>query len=344
VSGPVSPGRDAEARGPKVLGVVGTLVWDTIHREGHPSGPTREWGGIGYALESLQASLPDDWEILPIIKVGHDLSEEAFRFLGRLERIRPGPGVQVVLDPNNRVELRYRGGVRVTERLTGGVSPWSWVELGELVSLCDALYVNFISGFEFDLETASVLRARYEGPIYADLHSLFLGVGREGDRVPRVLPHWARWLQCFDAVQMNEQEFHLLARREGDPWELAARVVGTELKLMTITLDARGAAYVASAGFDPDPFTWSRTRARVAVPGAARSGIVRQEDGEKDGDPTGCGDVWGSTTFARLLAGDTLEEAMSTANRMAARNVAYRGARGLGHHLAGRVVPDGGDR
>jgi sugar/nucleoside kinase (ribokinase family) len=41
--------------------------------------------------------------------------------------------------------------------------------------------------------------------------------------------------------------------------------------------------------------------------------------------------------FARLLAGDGLEEAMAEANRLAARNVEHRGARGLVRHLSGRL-------
>ena len=36
------------------------------------------------------------------------------------------------------------------------------------------------------------------------------------------------------------------------------------------------------------------------------------------GDPTGCGDVFGATLFARLLAGDALEPSIHEANRMAA--------------------------
>jgi sugar/nucleoside kinase (ribokinase family) len=55
------------------------------------------------------------------------------------------------------------------------------------------------------------------------------------------------------------------------------------------------------------------------------------------GDPTGCGDVWGATFFARLLSGDALDAAMEEANKRAARNVEHRGARGLFRHLVGRL-------
>lgn len=329
---------------PRVLGVIGTLVWDTIHqRDGRPE-PLEEWGGIGYALEALGVSLPPGWTIRPIVKVGGDLAEEALAFLRRLPRVQVDPGVRVVDWPNNRVVLHYEGTVRTSERLRGGVPPWRWPELGPIVSGCDALYVNFISGFEMELGTALLLRKHFSGPLYADLHSLFLGIGGRGDRIPRPLPRWAEWLHSFDAVQMNEAEFGLLARHEGDPWALAARAVGPELKLLTVTMGERGSAYVAAADFDPEPFRWPEARRKMGSSGPARSGRVAPTEPSVEGDPTGCGDVWGATTFARLLAGDSLESAMATANRNAARNVGHRGARGLGAHLVGRITPGGSGR
>jgi hypothetical protein len=297
-------------------------------------GPVEEWGGIGYALEALSAALPPEWEVVPLLKVGRDKSEDAYRFLRELPRVRVEPGVVVVPEPNNRVHMRYVGQVREAERLVGGVPPWRWVELGPLAQGCDALYVNFISGFEMDLETAQALRAGFRGPIYADLHSLFLGIGGQGDRIPRPLNRWAEWLQSFDAVQMNEAEFDLLGRGEGDPWELAASVVGADLKLIAVTLGERGAAYIASPSFVDDPFRWPSLRGGMASPGPAVSRKVSARS-EPGGDPTGCGDVWGATCFARLLRGDPIEDAMTGANESAARNLQHRGARGLGLHLSG---------
>lgn len=315
------------------------MVWDTIRRDSRPE-PITEWGGIGYALEALSVTLPPQWRIVPLLKIGADLAEEAFRFLRTLPRVDIDRGVRVVPQPNNRVEMRYSGQERLTERLTGGVPPWEWSELLSQTETCDALYVNFISGFELELETALTLRTRFRGPIYADLHSLFLGIGSQGDRVPRPLPHWAEWITCFDVVQMNEAEFGLLGRAHGDPWKLAADLVGADLKLITVTLGPRGAAYIASPGFCPDPFAWPALRGRLAVTGPVRSAKLEGEmvDGT-DGDPTGCGDVWGACCFARLFHGDSLEDAMAHANRKAARNVDHRGARGLGSYLEGRLEP-----
>ncbi len=327
--------------GAPVLGVVGTLVWDTIHRPEHPGGPVEEWGGIAYALESLVVSLPAPWTIRPILHVGQDLSEAAYRYLRSLPRVDAESGIVVVSEPNNRVTLTCLDGEPRTERLSGGVRPWTWAELLARLEGCDALYVNFISGFEMTLETAQALRIGYPGPIWADLHSLFLGVGRLGDRIPRVLPHWASWLSSFDAVQMNDAEFSLLGQMHGDPWALAASAAGRDLQLVAVTLGPGGAGYVAAPGFEADPAGWPQTRDRLGVTGPSVSGRVVSEAAVlgDDLDAIGCGDVWGSTVFARLLAGDPLERAMAQGNAMAARNMGHRGARGLHHHLERRLSP-----
>lgn len=321
------------------LGVIGTMVWDTIHARDAAARVVEEWGGIAYALAALAATLPDGWEVVPILKVGRDLSESAARFLRDLPRADPEPGVRVVPEPNNRVELNYESAVRRCERLSGGVPPWEWSELAPLVARCDALYVNFISGFEMGLAAAMQLRRAYPGPIYADLHSLFLGVSAEGWRVPKELPAWSDWLLCFDIIQVNEEEFDLLGRAWGDPWKLAADAAGPDLRLIVVTLGPRGAAYVAAAAFDQRPLEWHAARGRVVRESPVRSGHVAVEGGERTGDPTGCGDVWGATFFARLLAGDPLEVALATANRLAAKNVEYRGATGLHLFFQGRLTP-----
>ena len=324
----------------KTLGVVGTMVWDRIFdRDGHGT-PVEEWGGIAYALSALGAALPESWGILPIVKVGRDLTEDAFRFLREIPGVDVS-AVQVVPEPNNRVELRYANTERRTERLSGGVPAWTWPELAPPLDLCDALYVNFISGMEMELPTARALRAGYAGPTYADLHSLFLGITADGLRVPRSLAGWGDWLRCFDGVQMNEDEFELLGLASGDAWQVTAEALGPDLKLLTVTLGPRGAAYVAASDLASDPFLWRRT-SELPRAGTVRSGRVGPQGPPRAGDPTGCGDVWGATFFARLLAGDGPEGAMAEANRLASRNVEHRGARGLYRHLSGRLSHTGG--
>ncbi len=323
------------------LGVIGTMVWDRIFARDGRAAPVEEWGGISYALAALSAARAEDWELVPLLKLGRDLEPRARAFLAELPGLELGAGVFGVPEANNRVELHYQDRARRCERLTGGVPPWTWEELRPLLAGLDALYLNFISGFEMELETAIRLRMGFAGPIYADLHSLMLGIGPDGMRIPRPLVDWPEWLKCFDILQLNEDELALLAHAWGDPWRFAAEAVGPDLRLLLVTLGERGAAYFASSAFTPDPLEWRRPglglKRPLAAPGPVRTGRIAPPQVALEGDPTGCGDVWGATMFARLLGGAGLDGAVAAANRAAERNVRHRGATGLHLFLRGKL-------
>src|SRR6185503_15982327 len=68
------------------LGVVGSMVWDTIHGRDPAQPAVEEWGGISYALAAIDATLSEDWAIVPLIKVGRDLAPQASEFLRSLRR------------------------------------------------------------------------------------------------------------------------------------------------------------------------------------------------------------------------------------------------------------------
>ena len=323
------------------LGILGTMVWDRIFARDGRGAPIEEWGGISYALAAMSAACPQGWELVPLVKVGRDLEDRARAFMAELPGLEIGRGVIAVPEANNRVELHYQDRARRCERLTGGVPPWSWDELRPLVQDLDAIYLNFISGFEMGLETAIRLRMGFKGPIYCDLHSLMLGIGPDGMRIPRPLADWPEWLKCFDVLQLNEDELGTLTQAWGDPWLFAAQAVGPDLRLLLVTLGERGAAYFASSTFTPEPLRWRAgglgLQRPLAAPGPVRSGRLAPPSVATEGDPTGCGDVWGATMWARLLGGTGLEGAVHAANVAAGRNVQHRGATGLHHFLQGRI-------
>lgn len=309
------------------LGVIGVLVWDEIHGRDPAAPPIEEWGGIAYSLGALDAALPPEWEMVPLIKVGRDMRPQAAEFFGGLQRLMPGARPIEVDAPNNRVVLRYHTAERRCERLSGGVPPWTWPELGPLVKDLDALYVNFISGFELTLETAMALRQAFPGRIYADLHSLFLGLRADGHRVPQGLPEATRWFGCFDVIQLNEEELHQLAP---EPLPIAASALAAGAGAMVVTLGSGGAVYFeADRGREPGRLAPSGGVLRTArLPAPSVEAV----------DPTGCGDVFGATCCAGLLAGRPLEDAVAAANRAAARNATYRGAAGLAKFLRGELL------
>src|SRR5665213_2361616 len=89
------------------LGVLSSFVWDVIYNRDPLAPAVEEWGGIAYGLSGLDAALSDDWEIVPIIKVGDDLVSRATQFMSSLNRLAPDAALIGVPYPNYRVELRY---------------------------------------------------------------------------------------------------------------------------------------------------------------------------------------------------------------------------------------------
>jgi sugar/nucleoside kinase (ribokinase family) len=321
---------------PRRVGVIGSFVWDVIHGRDGQQTTIEEWGGITYALGALDAALSDEWQIVPIAKVGSDVAPRAHDFLRSLKRLAPDSALVEVPQRNNRVELRYLSAERRSEVLSGGVPPWTWAGLQPLVRDLDALYINLISGFELDLETATLLRQHVRGPIYLDLHSALLAVQPDGLRTPQKLPESPLWCRTADVLQVNEDEMQLLA---GDPMALAAVAMHEGVQCLAVTLGKRGMIYVAAPEFTGiDAANWPPPSTRVdSIDGTVRTALVpamATRDGDT-GDPTGCGDVWGATNFARLLAGDNFLDAITAAHRAAARNVDHRGATGLANYLRG---------
>ncbi|HUQ18607.1 MAG TPA: carbohydrate kinase family protein [Gemmatimonadaceae bacterium] len=319
----------------KRVGVIGSFVWDVIHGRDPRDAPVEEWGGITYALGALDAALPEDWQMVPLVKVGFDLAGRARDFVRDLERVAPDAAPIEVPHHNNRVSLHYQSSERRCERLTGGVPGWSWLGLKPLLADLDALYINLISGFELDLETAQLIRTHFKGPIYCDLHSLVLAVQPDGMRTLQPLPNPEAWCRCFDFLQVNEDEMEMMAP---DPLGLAAVAMAAGVSTLNVTMGKRGLVYFAAPGFDRLSDLDRRRLHRVT--GTIRTELIPAAPARNafNGDPTGCGDVWGATYFSRLLAGDNITEAMRQATVAAAKNVDHRGASGLARYLRGELT------
>jgi hypothetical protein len=325
------------------IGILGSLVWDVIHGRDPTMRPVEEWGGIAFALGGFEAALPPAWQIVPLIKVGSDLRDEAGALLRDLTHLVPGGRCVEVPVPNNRVTLRYQSAERRCERMSGGVPGWTWAELGPMVRDLDALYINFISGFELELGTAQALRQAFHRPLYADLHSLLLGMPQDGVRVLRPLSDPAAWLGCFDVVQLNEDEMAQFAR---EPLAVAAQAMAAGVKLLIVTLGPRGAVYFAAPGFDGWTERAAGVEARSARSASSASSAIRTALVPAPRvdvlDPTGCGDVFGAGVCAGLLTGRPPEAAIADGNLLAARNASLRGASRLGRLLRGELARAGG--
>ena len=277
----------------QTVGVLGTFVWDTVDIVGHPI--WTGWGGLFYSVAALRAALPDDWVIRPLARVGSDRVSE-------VRMILEGWGVDtdgLVADRarNNQVGLTYEytSGHRHTAK-NGGVRSWRHDELRHFAEGMDACLVNFVAGNELaGAVAASVLRFAVNGPMYADLHGL-----RTDDL--------GAWLESFATVQANQREVTAMA---SDPawmrsWSEASDG-RPEPHLQLVTLGALGGVWSDEArefGYEPQL-------------------DVRHED------PTGCGDVFAGTMYARLLQGDSVKLSAMVANRAAAVCAGHVGVEGL---------------
>ncbi len=244
------------------VGVIGSIVWDMIYGRDARSSPTEEWGGISYALGGMDAALPEEWEIVPIIKVGEDLAPAAAQFMGGLRRMAADGLPIVVPYPNNRVELRYFDDERRSEVMRGGVPPWTWLGLKPVLETArlDALYINFLSGWELDLETTMLIRQSFAGPMYADLHMLAWAVQPDGLRTLRPISDVREWCGCFDVLQVNEDEMRMLA---ADPMALAATALHAGVRCLVVTLGQARRGVLRGGRLRPSRLAASRIASAV---------------------------------------------------------------------------------
>lgn len=316
--------------------MVGTLVRDTI--VGVDGGdPVERWGGVMYGLAAASAVLPEGWMIRPLVRIGSDAAEAGTDAIASVPRTDLG-GCLIVEEPNNCVELRYETDADRIEKLSGGVSGWTSSEITERLRGVDALLVNFVSGYEMDLSVTRDVRSMFHGPIHGDLHSLFLGADPDGTRTPVALGDYAAWVECFDSVQMNEDEAKLTVSH--GPAATVAGAISSALdagsRVATVTRGVRGVSWGAIEDLPAQALDWS-TQPRPETRGRRLTGSVTMP-ARQGGDPTGCGDVWGAAFFAGCLSGDPLPVAMRTAGRLAARNVECQGADGLFDILHNEVM------
>ena len=87
--------------------------------------------------------------------------------------------------------IRYDADGGKVEHLRGAVPALTRAELTHWLEHIDRLVVNFITGFETDLETLAWVRERVPAPLFMDLHSLTLGRHVDGRRFERPVPDMA---------------------------------------------------------------------------------------------------------------------------------------------------------
>lgn len=287
------------------ISVIGTINKDTI--VGLDGVKSESLGGIMYNTIALAVLCPDD-TIIPVAYYGADCAEELISLLEGFPNIDLSGMVKWKKKCNENL-LRYVNNDSREEVLKTGV-PSIDDDMLKICSRCDFVLVNFISGFDMELETLINLRRIFEGEIYMDVHSLTLGIDGEGRRFERVVEDWAEWAGCADIIQMNRKEAGLFAGVDASVEEISELICSKGPKVCIITLGKEGVLITQS---DQEGLAQTRIEG-VSV-------MVK--------DTTGCGDVFSAAYVCAHNRGCDSVESARQANLTAARSCECVGLEGL---------------
>ena len=218
-----------------------------------------------------------DWQILPVCQVGEDIYEKAVKELLQYKNINTSYFNKVNRE-NTRVTLNYFSPFEREEITSKPMPPLSWQEI-EIISDCDVIVVNFITGEEVTLRTLQKLAENKRGILYEDYHTLAWGIDEKGRRFPFYRSDWLDWISAANIVQMNEKEASTLLGKASKPTtenlkELAKTIINRGTGICIITLGDKG-AFVC---YEKD----NELQFFYAEPHTIRDAV----------DPTGCGDAF----------------------------------------------------
>ena len=210
---------------------------------------------------------------------------------------------------NNKIYLKYLDSNEREERADDILPPIEAKKF-ESVSDSDALFFNFISGFDVTIDTLQEVRKTFGGKMLMDLHSLSLGIDEKGYRYKRIPQNWKSWVACFDCVQMNQVEADLITDYENginNHKELAEYLLSSGAEVVNITLGENGSflAYLEDEKIE-----------QRHMP--SRKDVVAV-------DPTGCGDAYLAAFGIEYVRGSHPVAAARNANKIAGLVSTLRG-------------------
>jgi sugar/nucleoside kinase (ribokinase family) len=277
------------------VSVVGTINKDVVI---DPEGRRFEsLGGIIYNTIVLALLCPDK-TVLPIAYCGTDSFDELTEVLSDFHNV-DFSGIVEHKGGCNENLLRYVNPERKEEVLTARVPPIDQ-NMIRLSLDSDLALLNFISGFDLGLDTARNLKSSFGGTVYMDVHSMTLGIGKNGARFEKRVENWREWASCADIIQMNKKEATLFAGVEKPPEQVSLLICQAGPGLCLVTLGGEG---VLVSSFDEGIIEQNLV---PAVPVDVR-------------DTIGCGDVFAAAFISRFIEGDAALDCAKEANLYAGR-------------------------
>jgi len=284
------------------IGVIGTINKDFILPFRHS--PIESFGGILYDISVLSVLLNEEDEIIPVSYLGHDVYDALISWCNRRPNVSSN-GLVSIDERNHNVIIEYHTLEDRTEKSLFPFPPLTKEQIEPILD-ADLIIVNFISGWDLELEAMEFLAERAGDKLYVDLHYLIMGRDKIGSRFVQLPENVERWIAAPHWLQMNEVEF----------------------------------AEVAGKGVSVLEFYQQRMRndqVLVVTNGADDTQVVISEDGNAVLhamptyhvpdliDTTGCGDTFGAAFGAYFMKKQNLKEAIDFANCAAAANTMLQG-------------------
>jgi adenosine kinase len=289
------------------IAVIGTINRDTIVFPGGRR--TESFGGILYNLSALSGLGREDLEIYPVCNVGYDVHHRVREILGGYDNVKLD-GVKEVRRKNNHARLLIDEEGERHEVLKNRVPVLAFSRVKPLLD-SDAILVNFISGSDISLTTLKRIRKKTSALIFMDVHSLTLGVRRDGRRFLRRPRNWLEYVKQADLVQANLAEWSVLARKDltssTDLRHFASHVLSQGPKALLLTNGREGAVMVHTHG---------KTCPLIKVRGIRVRAFK---------DATGAGDAFSAGFLVCYLRSRNLARSLDFANRVAAETCKISG-------------------
>ncbi len=281
--------------------VIGTVNKDLILPFG--KAPIESFGGIFYDIAVL-AKLYPTAEIIPVSYVGEDVLSTVHAILDKMPNVSRN-GLVHTSEKNHKVILEYKSPTQREEKSLFPFPSLTWEQIAPF-SDSDMIIVNMITGWDIEHEAYLQLSALAKDRMYFDIHYLTMAADDFGQRKPRAPENCREWLSGSKFVQMNEDEYEVLAKKSRSEVDFFQNYFDED-QILLITKGANGVLML----YQREGMIGQREYPAYKIPRLI--------------DTTGCGDVFGAAFVGYYLQSGDSFAAVEYANLVAGVNTMLKG-------------------